>query len=52
MKKSEGARVTIQMPQDLKAFLEERARDNWTSKNSEAIRAIRAAKDAEQRAAG
>jgi hypothetical protein len=52
MKKSEGARVSVQMPHDLRLFLEEQAQKNWSNMNTEAVRAIRemAAREAEKAA--
>jgi len=50
MKKSEGSRLTIIMPPELKDYLLRQAELNWSSMNSEAIRLIRAAAEAEQKA--
>jgi hypothetical protein len=49
--KGEGARVSLYMPPELKAWVEEQAKKNWSSQNTEIVRCIlRARMEAEQRA--
>jgi hypothetical protein len=48
--KEEGARITICMPRELKAWVENRAKENWTSMSQEIVRTIKARMEAEQRA--
>jgi hypothetical protein len=51
--KGESTRVSLYLPPELKAWVEEQARKNWSSQNSEIVRCIlRARTEAEQRAAG
>jgi hypothetical protein len=49
--KQEGARVTINMPIDLKACLEQMAELHWISVNAAAIRVMRSGMQAEQQRA-
>jgi hypothetical protein len=50
IRKSEGERVLVRLPRDVKAWIEREAERNGASQNSEIIRAIRVRMD-EQREA-
>jgi hypothetical protein len=47
-KRSDAAEMVVRLPPDAKKWLEQAAERNWTSQNSEVIRAIRSSMDAEQ----
>ena len=48
VKQEHGIKVLIRIPQEMKSWLEEEAKRNWTSQNAEVIRAIRSRIDSEQ----
>jgi hypothetical protein len=47
-KQQEAARVLVRLPLEVKTWLEQEAIRNWTSQNSEIIRAIRSHMDSER----
>jgi hypothetical protein len=48
-KQQEAAKVLVRLPLDMKTWIEQQAVRNWTSQNSEIIRAIRSHIESEQR---
>jgi hypothetical protein len=48
--KAEGVRVALVVPPDIREFLEAKARKNWSCMNTEAVKALREAKEREQQA--
>ena len=52
IKATDEFRVLVRMPADIKAWIEKQSAHNCSSQNSEVVRALRAAIDAERRAGG
>jgi hypothetical protein len=46
-KRSDVAEMQVRLPPDVKGWLEQEAARNWTSQNSEIIRAVRSRMDTE-----
>jgi len=53
MAREGGSQQMVHLPQELKSWIVEQAKVNWTSQNAEIIRCIRLAKDRQpEKAAG
>jgi hypothetical protein len=48
MKQEAAVKILARVPPDVKTWLEQQARRNWTSQNAELIRAVRSMIESEQ----